>query len=117
MLQRGYRRTYGVPRIHAEPRRLGRWMNRKRIARVMRERDIRSVTRRKHRSLTRPDTKVKSALAPQRPAAQEADARGGLPSRGKGVAVRTTPVSWQPYDPEVRTQKGASARTAPAPEP
>ncbi|MFC7916652.1 IS3 family transposase, partial [Streptomyces sp. NPDC057386] len=33
------RRTYGVPRIHAELRRLGHRVNRKRIARVMRERD------------------------------------------------------------------------------
>lgn len=30
------RRTYGVPRIHAELRRLGRRVNRKRVARVMR---------------------------------------------------------------------------------
>ncbi|NUT04494.1 MAG: IS3 family transposase [Hamadaea sp.] len=55
------RRTYGVPRIHAELRRLGRRVNRKRIARVMRECDIRGVTRRKHRSLTRPDKKAKPA--------------------------------------------------------
>ncbi|MFE6946676.1 IS3 family transposase [Streptomyces chartreusis] len=55
------RKTYGVPCIHAELRRLGRRVNRKRIARVMRERDIRGVTRRKHRSLTRPDTKAKPA--------------------------------------------------------
>ncbi|MDX3855345.1 IS3 family transposase [Streptomyces sp. AK02-01A] len=55
------RRTYGVPRIHAELRRLGRQVNRKRIARVMRERDIRGVTRRKHRSLTRPDKKATPA--------------------------------------------------------
>ncbi|MEU9057259.1 IS3 family transposase [Streptomyces sp. NPDC048384] len=40
------RRTYGVPRIHAELRRLGRRVSRKRIARVMRERDIRGITRR-----------------------------------------------------------------------
>ena len=46
------RRTYGVPRIHAERRRLGRQVNRKRVARIMRERDIRGVTRRKRRSLT-----------------------------------------------------------------
>jgi transposase InsO family protein len=58
------RRTYGVPRIHAELRRLGRRMNRKRIARVMRERDIRGVTRRKRRSLTRPDKKAKPAPDP-----------------------------------------------------
>jgi transposase InsO family protein len=55
------RHTYGVPRIHAELRRLGRRVNRKRIARVMRERDIRGVTRRKHHSLTRPDKKAKLA--------------------------------------------------------
>ncbi|MFF8614382.1 IS3 family transposase [Streptomyces sp. NPDC015350] len=53
------RRTYGVPRIHAELRRLGRRVNRKRVARVMRERDIRGVTRREHHSLTRPDEKAK----------------------------------------------------------
>ncbi|MFD4785657.1 IS3 family transposase [Streptomyces sp. NPDC058459] len=57
MLHLASRRTYGVPRIHAELRRLGRRVNRKRIARVMREHDIRGVTRRKHRSLTRPDKK------------------------------------------------------------
>ncbi len=51
-------RTYGIPRIHAELRRLGHRVNRKRIARVMRERDIRGVTCRKHRSLTRPDVKA-----------------------------------------------------------
>jgi transposase InsO family protein len=55
------RHTYGVPRIHAELRRRGRQVNRKRIARLMRERDIRGVTRRKRRSLTRPDTKAKPA--------------------------------------------------------
>ncbi|MFG3660941.1 IS3 family transposase [Streptomyces sp. NPDC047706] len=55
------RKTHGVPRIHAELRRLGRRVNRKRIARVMRERDIRGVTRRTHRSLTRPDPKVTPA--------------------------------------------------------
>lgn len=46
------RRTYGVPRIRAELRRLGWRVNRKRMARVMRQRDIRGVTRRKHRSRT-----------------------------------------------------------------
>ncbi|WP_328841934.1 IS3 family transposase [Streptomyces europaeiscabiei] len=55
------RHTYGVPRIHAELQRRGRQVNRKRIARLMRERDIRGVTRRKRRSLTRPDTKAKPA--------------------------------------------------------
>ncbi|WP_328392404.1 IS3 family transposase [Streptomyces sp. NBC_00390] len=46
--------TYGVPRIHAELRRLDRRVNRKRVERIMRERDIAGVTRRKRRSLTRP---------------------------------------------------------------
>ncbi|QHY93532.1 Integrase core domain protein [Streptomyces sp. S4.7] len=55
------RHTYGVPRIHAELRRLGRRVNHQRIARVMRERDIRGATRRKRRSLTRPDAKAKPA--------------------------------------------------------
>ncbi|MEW2491871.1 IS3 family transposase, partial [Streptomyces sp. NPDC048411] len=39
----------------------GQRVNRKRIARIMRERDIRGVTRRKHRSLTRADKKAKPA--------------------------------------------------------
>ncbi|MFE7616836.1 IS3 family transposase [Streptomyces sp. NPDC057496] len=56
------RRTHGVPRIHAELRRPGRRGNRRRIARVMRERDIRGVTRHKHRTPTRPDKKAKPAL-------------------------------------------------------
>lgn len=47
------RRTYGVRRIHAGLRRPGHRVNRKRIARVMRERDIRGGTRCKHRSPTR----------------------------------------------------------------
>ncbi|MEU0204004.1 MULTISPECIES: IS3 family transposase [unclassified Streptomyces] len=55
------RHTYGVPRIHAELRRLGRRVNRKRVARVMRERDIRGATRRRRCSLTRPDAKAKPA--------------------------------------------------------
>lgn len=46
--------TYGVPRIHAELRRLDRRVNRKRVERIMRERGIAGVTRCKRRSLTRP---------------------------------------------------------------
>jgi len=62
------RHTYGVPRIHAELRRLGRRVNRKRVARVMRERDIRGVTRRKRRSLTRlPHPSRDQAAASARP--------------------------------------------------
>ncbi|MGW9453330.1 IS3 family transposase [Streptomyces sp. NPDC055632] len=55
------RQTYGVPRIHAELRRLGRCVNRKRIARLMREHGIQGAHRRKRRSLTRPDRKAKPA--------------------------------------------------------
>ncbi|WP_030187225.1 IS3 family transposase [Streptomyces sp. NRRL S-813] len=55
------RHTYGVPRIHAELRRLGRQVNRKRVARVMREHDIHGITRHKRHSLTRPDVKAKPA--------------------------------------------------------
>ncbi|MFD9390444.1 IS3 family transposase [Streptomyces sp. NPDC060000] len=36
--------TYGVPRIHAELRRLDRRVNRKRVERITRERDITGVT-------------------------------------------------------------------------
>ncbi|MFB6784259.1 IS3 family transposase [Streptomyces sp. NPDC056352] len=46
--------TYGVPRIHPELRRLDRRVNRKPVERIMHERDIARVTRRKRRSLTRP---------------------------------------------------------------
>lgn len=49
------RRTYGVPRIHAELRRLGRRINRKRVERIMREHGIQGAHRRHRRSLTRPD--------------------------------------------------------------
>ncbi|MFF4283673.1 IS3 family transposase [Streptomyces kronopolitis] len=55
------RKTYGVPRIHAELRRLGRPVNRKRIARFMRQAGIRGVTRRKRRSLTRADKQARPA--------------------------------------------------------
>ncbi|WP_329293258.1 IS3 family transposase [Streptomyces sp. NBC_01455] len=55
------RHTYGVPRIHAELRRLGRSVNRKRVARVMRERGIQGAHRRRRRSLTRPDKKARPA--------------------------------------------------------
>ncbi|MEW2708291.1 IS3 family transposase [Streptomyces koyangensis] len=47
-----------MPRIHAELRRLDRRVNRKRVERIMRERDITGITRRKRRSLTRPAKKA-----------------------------------------------------------
>jgi putative transposase len=55
------RHTYGVPRIHAELRRPGQAVNRKRVARVMRERGIQGAHRRRRRSLTQPDKKAKPA--------------------------------------------------------
>ncbi|MGW1404449.1 IS3 family transposase [Streptomyces sp. NPDC002405] len=54
----GSRRAYGAPRITAALRRKGRLINRKRVERLMRERGIRGITRRKCRSLTRPDKKA-----------------------------------------------------------
>ncbi|MGH3311544.1 MAG: IS3 family transposase [Streptomyces sp.] len=55
------RGAYGVPRVHAALRRAGQAINRKRVERVMAERDIRGITRRKRRGLTRPDKKVAPA--------------------------------------------------------
>ncbi|MEV1087114.1 IS3 family transposase [Streptomyces microflavus] len=55
------RHTYGVPRIHAELRRPGRCVNRKRVARLMREHGMQGAHRRRRRSLTRPDKKAKPA--------------------------------------------------------
>ncbi|MEU1948186.1 IS3 family transposase, partial [Streptomyces sp. NPDC020125] len=53
--------AYGVPRVHAELRRLGRAVNRKRVERIMRQRRITGVTRRRRRSLTRPDRQARPA--------------------------------------------------------
>lgn len=52
------RGAYGVPRVHAKLRRAGRKINRKKVERIMRERDIRGITRRKRRNLTKADTKA-----------------------------------------------------------
>jgi transposase InsO family protein len=48
--------AYGSPRIAAELRRRGRRVNRKRVERIMRERGIVGHTRRRRRSLTKPDS-------------------------------------------------------------
>ncbi|MFI0791578.1 IS3 family transposase [Micromonospora rubida] len=48
--------AYGSPRVAVELRRRGRQVNRKRVERIMRERGIVGITRRRRRSLTRQDT-------------------------------------------------------------
>ncbi|MGH3118037.1 MAG: IS3 family transposase [Streptomyces sp.] len=55
------RGAYGVPRVHAVLRRRGLVINRKKVERVMAERGIRGITRRKRRGLTRPDRKAAPA--------------------------------------------------------
>ncbi|MET7352028.1 IS3 family transposase [Streptomyces mirabilis] len=55
------RGAYGAPRVHAALRRKGHAINRKKVERIMRERDIRGVTRRRRRHLTRQDTKAAPA--------------------------------------------------------
>jgi putative transposase len=55
------RGAYGAPRVHAALRRGGRAINRKKVERIMRDRDIRGITRRKRRHLTKQDTKAAAA--------------------------------------------------------
>jgi transposase InsO family protein len=54
--------AYGSPRVATELRRRGRRVNRKRVERIMRERGIVGITRRRRRSLTKQD-----ATAPPAP--------------------------------------------------
>ena len=65
VIHAGSRGAYGVPRVHAALRRAGRGINRKKVERLMRERDIRGITRRRRRHLTQQDTKA--APAPEVP--------------------------------------------------
>lgn len=51
-----HRRAYGCPRVTVELRRRGRVVNHKRVERIMRERHIVGLTRRRRRSLTKHDT-------------------------------------------------------------
>lgn len=53
--------TYGAARVTVALRRQGLVVNRKRVAHIMRERGIQGVTRRRRRSLTRPDGKPSPA--------------------------------------------------------
>ncbi|WP_413753420.1 IS3 family transposase [Streptomyces sp. R-74717] len=55
------RGAYGVPLVHAAARRKGHGINRKKVDRIMRERDIRGITRRKRRHLTKQDAKATPA--------------------------------------------------------
>jgi len=55
-IHREHNNAYGSPRVTAELRRQGRPVNRKRVERIMRERGIVAITRRRRRSLTRQDT-------------------------------------------------------------
>lgn len=50
-----HRGSYGSPRVTDELRRRGRRINRKRVERIMRERGIVGITRRRRRSLTKQD--------------------------------------------------------------
>ena len=61
MVHLASRGAYGVPRVHAELRRLGHGVNHKRVERLMRERGIAGITRRRRRSLTRPDKQARPA--------------------------------------------------------
>ncbi|MER5911964.1 IS3 family transposase [Streptomyces sp. NPDC001982] len=55
------RGAYGAPRVHAALRRKGYAINRKKVERIMRERDIRGITRRRRRHLTKQDTQAAPA--------------------------------------------------------
>jgi len=55
------RGAYGAPRVHAALQRKGHGINRKKVERIMRERDIRGITRRKRRHLTKQDPKAAPA--------------------------------------------------------
>lgn len=73
-------------------------MNRERIARLMRERDIRGVTRRKRRSLTRADTKAKPGPGPDRPRLpcraprHQAGRRHHMPAHRRRLALPRLPA-------------------------
>jgi transposase InsO family protein len=54
-IHKGHRGAYGSKRVTVELRRTGRHINRKRVERIMRERGIVGITRRRRRSLTKQD--------------------------------------------------------------
>ncbi|MGA5135279.1 IS3 family transposase [Streptomyces olivoreticuli] len=86
------RGAHGAPRVHAELQRDGRRISRRKVERIMRERDIRGVTRRrKRRSLTRADTKA----APS-PDLVGRDFTAGEPGRELvgDITYLPTPAGW-----------------------
>lgn len=56
-----HRKAYGARRVAHELRRRGRVVNRKKVERLMRQRGIVGLTRRRRRSLTRPDAGLPAA--------------------------------------------------------
>lgn len=61
MIHAEHRSAYGSPRVVDELRRRGRRINRKRVERIMRQRGIVGLTRRRRRSLTKQDPGVAPA--------------------------------------------------------
>ena len=61
-IHRMSRKTYGSPRVHAELRREGRWVNHNRVARLMRQEGL--VGRRKHRRMVTTHSKHPYPIAP-----------------------------------------------------
>lgn len=75
------RGAYGAPRVHAALRRKGYAINRKKVERIMRERDIRGVTRRRRRHLTVRDTNA-ADIAVSRPLLRTVSTNSTAPTRG-----------------------------------
>ncbi|MFD4764334.1 IS3 family transposase [Streptomyces sp. NPDC058439] len=88
------RGAYGVPRVHAALRRKGHVINRKKVERIMRERDIRGVTRRRRRHLAQQDTKA--APAPDLVGRDFTATRPGTKLVGDITYLPTTEGWWYP---------------------
>jgi transposase InsO family protein len=86
-----HKQAYGSKRVTVELRRRGRRINRKRVERIMRQRGVVGVTRRRRRSLTKPDV-----AAPPAP---------DLLGRVCGAKTRCGPVIWDFVD-QVRPPGG-----------
>jgi hypothetical protein len=108
------RGAYGVPRVHAALRRAGQVINRKKVERIMRERDIRGITRRKRRHLTRQDTGSPSP-GPGRARLHPCSVSTRCPRSGgtsDGTSkLRLAQATWQghPHQRELRCVGGAPA--------